>query len=103
MQALCGSCRSFPGGLIFRSLAGPFQATELIQRCPDVEEIPPVKSYSFVFFVLFVALLLIAQPSMGQIDSSTATLRGTVVDPNGAVIAGAVVTATNNSTGLARV
>jgi len=61
-----------------------------------------VKSYSFVFSVLIVALLLIAQPSMGQIDSSTATLRGTVVDPNGAVIAGAVVTATNTSTGLAR-
>jgi hypothetical protein len=38
----------------------------------------------------------------GQVDYSTATLRGTVADPNGAVIAGATVTATNSSTGIAR-
>lgn len=38
-----------------------------------------------------------------QVDYSTATLRGTVTDPNGAVIAGATVTATNASTGISKV
>ncbi|HZI32147.1 MAG TPA: carboxypeptidase regulatory-like domain-containing protein, partial [Candidatus Binatia bacterium] len=37
-----------------------------------------------------------------QVDYSTATLRGTVADPNGAVIAGATVTATNSSTGISK-
>ncbi len=37
-----------------------------------------------------------------QADESTGTIRGTVYDPTGAVIAGAVVTATNPATGVVR-
>ena len=40
--------------------------------------------------------------SYGQVDQSTATVRGTIYDPKGAVIAGATVTATNPATGVTR-
>src|SRR5262249_19944088 len=40
--------------------------------------------------------------AFGQVDYATASLRGTVMDPNGAVVAGATVTATNSSTGIAK-
>lgn len=60
-----------------------------------------MKSRNFILAVLLCALLM--TPTLyGQVDYSTATLRGTVADPNGAVIAGATVTATNSSTGIAR-
>src|SRR5215831_6910703 len=66
-----------------------------------MKEIPPMKSRNFILAVLVCALLMV--PTLyGQVDYSTATLRGTVADPNGAVIAGATVTATNASTGIAR-
>src|SRR5260370_41862322 len=37
-----------------------------------------------------------------QVDYATATLRGTVMDPQGAVIAAATVTVTNPSTGITK-
>src|SRR5947208_10110606 len=51
-----------------------------------------------------VLLLLTAHCSLltGYAQSSTATLSGTVTDPNNAVVPGAHVTATNNGTGLKR-
>jgi hypothetical protein len=49
-----------------------------------------------------MAVLLVGLPALAQVDYSTATLKGTVVDPNGAVIAGATVTATNPTTGITR-
>lgn len=49
----------------------------------------------FCFLCGLVAVLLIGLSAFAQVDYSTATLKGTVVDPNGAVIAGATVTATN--------
>jgi hypothetical protein len=67
-----------------------------------MKEIPPMKSKSFIFSALTFAVLM-SSTLFGQVDYSTATLRGTVVDPNGAVIAGATVTATNSSTGISKV
>src|SRR5260370_29456417 len=55
--------------------------------------------------LLLAALLLIAFHSLRAVtlaQSSTATLSGTVTDPNNAVVPGAHVTATNNGTGLNR-
>ncbi len=53
-----------------------------------------------------VAVLLFASGagavSYGQVDQSTATLRGTIYDPRGAVVPGATVTATNPATGVTR-
>lgn len=56
---------------------------------------------------IFIALALLITltgclPVWGQVDYSTATLKGTVLDPQGAVIVGATVTATNSGTGLAK-
>src|SRR6266513_53908 len=45
---------------------------------------------------------LLALPLAAHAQSSTATLGGTVTDPNNAVVPGAHVTATNNGTGLKR-
>jgi len=54
------------------------------------------RSIAFVTLaVLFGALLSLAQ-------TSTTSLRGTVTDPKGAVVAGAVVTITNSATGFSR-
>ncbi|HUR99625.1 MAG TPA: TonB-dependent receptor [Pyrinomonadaceae bacterium] len=52
----------------------------------------------------FVLVLLAASASMvsAQSQSSAADLTGTVVDPNGAVVAGATVTARNTATGIER-
>jgi hypothetical protein len=61
-----------------------------------------MKSRNFILAVLVCALLT-AATLYGQVDYSTATLRGTVADPNGAVIAGATITATNTSTGISKV
>jgi hypothetical protein len=41
-------------------------------------------------------------PAYAQVDYSTATLRGTVFDPQGAVVAGAQVSATNLNTGVTK-
>ncbi len=54
---------------------------------------------------LIIALLLITHHSLlttARAQSASATLSGTVTDPNKAAIAGAHVTATNNRTGLKR-
>jgi hypothetical protein len=61
-----------------------------------------MKCKSFIFSVLTFALLMTPM-LFSQVDYSTATLRGTVADPNGAVIAGATVTATNSNTGISKV
>ena len=50
---------------------------------------------------LAVVLALLAGPVLAQ--KITATIRGTVTDPSGAVIAGAKVTVKNEDTGLTRV
>jgi hypothetical protein len=55
--------------------------------------------------LLLAVLMLIAFHSLRVVtlaQSSTATLSGTVTDPNNAVVPGAHVTATNNGTGLKR-
>src|SRR5579864_1462896 len=50
----------------------------------------------------FLLLFLAAVAAFAQVDYSTATLKGTVVDPQGAVVSGATVTVTNNATGIKR-
>lgn len=50
----------------------------------------------------FLLLFLVTVAAYAQVDYSTATLKGTVVDPQGAVVSGATVTVTNNATGIKR-
>jgi len=52
------------------------------------------------WLVLAASLLLMAMPALAQ--RITATIRGTVTDPSGAVVSGAKVTVTNEATGLKR-
>jgi hypothetical protein len=54
-----------------------------------------------VFLVLLVMSISTPRVS-GQVDVATATLKGTVSDPNGAVIPGATMTATNIEKGTTR-
>jgi len=61
-----------------------------------------VKTVKLSVFAVIVAAVLMTATAWGQVDYSTASLRGTVTDPNGAVIAGATVTVTNSSTGISR-
>ena len=61
-----------------------------------------LKSHRFSALALFIVLIG-CMPAFCQVDYSTATLRGTVLDPQGAVIAGATVTATNQDTGRAKI
>ena len=61
-----------------------------------------MKSRSFILALLVFALL-ITPTLFSQVDYSTATLRGTVLDQAGAVITGATITATNTSTGISKV
>jgi hypothetical protein len=57
---------------------------------------------NFIFALLVFAVLM--TPTLfSQVDYATATLRGTVMDQAGAVIAGATITATNTSTGISKV
>ena len=61
-----------------------------------------MKSRNFILALLVFAIFL--TPTLFcQVDYSTATLRGTVMDQAGAVIAGATITATNTSTGISKV
>jgi len=61
-----------------------------------------MKSRNFILAVLVFAVLM--TPTLfSQVDYATATLRGTVMDQGGAVVAGATVTATNTSTGISKV
>jgi hypothetical protein len=55
---------------------------------------------SFGLLILLLVLLIWPRPSHGQVDVSTATLKGTVLDPNGAVVAGASVTVANADRGI---
>jgi outer membrane receptor protein involved in Fe transport len=50
-----------------------------------------------------IALVCALAPCLYAQQSATATLSGTITDPNGAVISGAQVTATQNATGVERV
>jgi hypothetical protein len=61
-----------------------------------------MKFRNFIFALLVFAVLM--TPTLfSQVDYSTATLRGTVMDQAGAVVAGATITATNTSTGISKV
>ena len=53
-------------------------------------------------FMLFLFTAVGASTAFAQAQASTADLIGTVVDPNGAVVAGATVTAKHSGTGLVR-
>src|SRR6266567_9037854 len=52
------------------------------------------------FLSLLFVVLLGALSASAQVDYSTATLRGTITDPQGAVIPAATVTATSAATGV---
>src|SRR6476661_1690970 len=61
-----------------------------------------MKSRNFILALLVFAVLM--TPTLfSQVDYATATLRGTVMDQAGAVVAGATITATNTSTGISKV
>ncbi|HMF91710.1 MAG TPA: carboxypeptidase-like regulatory domain-containing protein, partial [Candidatus Angelobacter sp.] len=49
-----------------------------------------------------LVILMGVVPACAQVDYSTATLKGTVADPQGAVVVGATVTATNSGTGVSK-
>src|SRR5215467_1251514 len=55
-------------------------------------------------FGLLILLLVLVWPAtaLGQVDVSTATLKGTVLDPNGGVVAGATITVTNPEKGISK-
>src|SRR5260370_42313228 len=55
----------------------------------------------FLLSVLLVVLIGFLS-AHAQVDYATATLRGTVMDPQGAVISGATVTVLNPSTGITK-
>src|SRR5215471_21474340 len=57
---------------------------------------------SFGLLILLLACLIWPRPSHGQVDVSTATLKGTVFDPNGAVVSGAIVTVANTEKGISK-
>jgi hypothetical protein len=61
-----------------------------------------LKSVLKVFGICLVLAATACGWSYGQVDESTATVRGTVYDPQGATVAGAIVTATNPATGVTR-
>ncbi|MDI1243730.1 MAG: carboxypeptidase regulatory-like domain-containing protein, partial [bacterium] len=52
--------------------------------------------------IAFAAVALAVSITFGQASTSTSDLSGTVADPNGAVVAGASVTAKNSATGFSR-
>ncbi|HEY6308406.1 MAG TPA: TonB-dependent receptor, partial [Candidatus Angelobacter sp.] len=56
----------------------------------------------FCFLSVLLVVLLGFLSAYAQVDYSTATLRGTVMDPQGAVVSGATVTVTNPGTGISR-
>jgi len=58
-----------------------------------------LKAYSFISLVL---VLLSCSTLLNGQQAGTATLKGTVLDPNGAVIPGATVTAAQKATGIKR-
>ncbi|MFN6962519.1 MAG: TonB-dependent receptor domain-containing protein [Pyrinomonadaceae bacterium] len=54
------------------------------------------------FAVLAVTVMVMTVGAWAQAQATAADLAGTVTDPNGAVVAGATVTAKDNSTGITR-
>ena len=56
-----------------------------------------IKKSAFVLSAVFVVFGLLASSAHAQ--QITATLTGTISDPNGAVVPGAIVTALSNETG----
>src|SRR5260370_36475061 len=58
-----------------------------------------LRAVSFAFLLLTSGFWLLT-PAFGQ--SATATLSGTVVDQNNAIVQGAAITVTNTATGLKR-
>ena len=52
--------------------------------------------------LLLLLAILVSLPAWGQVGNATGTLRGTVYDPQGAIISGATVTATNTQTGISK-
>src|SRR5712691_5121650 len=52
--------------------------------------------------LVLLLVLLAALPGYAQVDYATASLKGTVLDPQGAAVGGATVTVTNLSTGISR-
>lgn len=54
------------------------------------------------FMSFMIVLTMAASVALAQTAVSTSDLKGTVTDPNDAVVAGATVTAKNNATGLTR-
>jgi hypothetical protein len=62
-----------------------------------------MKTLSRLYWLLGLFLLILGfLPALAQVDYSTATLKGTVYDPQGAVIAKASVTVTNSQTGFTK-
>lgn len=60
-----------------------------------------MKKFS-IFFILSLCLFLISASSIFAQATATAELRGRVLDPNGAAVPGATITATNNARGTTR-
>jgi len=56
----------------------------------------------FYFLSVLLVVLMGLLSASAQVDYSTATLRGTVLDPQGAVVSGATVTVINPSTGITK-
>jgi len=54
------------------------------------------------FLAAYILTALLCSAAFGQTQATAADLSGTVNDPNGAVVAGATVTATQKGTGLSR-
>src|SRR4051812_22810830 len=57
---------------------------------------------SLITFIASAVLLCVLTPCLYSQQSATATLNGTVKDPNGAVVTGATVTLTQRSTDIKR-
>src|SRR5205085_9415067 len=58
---------------------------------------------SLIKFVASIVLLCALAPCIYSQQAATATLSGTITDPNGAVLIGAQVTATQKTTGVGHV
>ena len=61
-----------------------------------------MRSIKSLSILLWTLVLTVSISALAQVDYATATLRGTVQDPQGAVVSGATVTVTNSATGVTR-
>ena len=64
-----------------------------------LRKLPPVMSRALA---LCACALLFSAAALAQSQATTGNIEGRVLDPNGAVVPGASVTATNQETGFAR-